>query len=101
MGIESANDRIRIELLRRRTTREEIVTAGRMARAAGMQITATNLLGLPTSTLEDDFATMRLNIEARVSYAHAWLFQPYPGTELGQFARDQGLVPGMPDDVST
>lgn len=99
MGIESANDRIRNELLRRRMTREEIVAAGRMARAAGLQITATNILGLPTSTLEDDFATMRLNSEARVSYAHAWLFQPYPGTELGDFARDQGLVPGTLDDL--
>ncbi|MGE5602073.1 MAG: B12-binding domain-containing radical SAM protein, partial [Nitrososphaerales archaeon] len=100
MGIESANDRIRNELLRRRMTQEEIVTAGRMVRAAGMVITATNILGLPTSTLEDDFATMRLNTEAGVSYAHAWLFQPYPGTELGDFARSQGLVPGTLDDLS-
>ena len=31
MGIESADDRIRTELLRRRMTREDIVTAGRLA----------------------------------------------------------------------
>lgn len=100
MGIESANDEIRDQLLRRRMTREEIVTAGRQARAAGLQVTATNILGLPTGTLEDDFATMRLNTEAHISYAHAFLFQPYPGTELGQYARDQGLVPGTLDDFS-
>ncbi|PKO23767.1 MAG: hypothetical protein CVU38_02395 [Chloroflexi bacterium HGW-Chloroflexi-1] len=100
MGIESADDRIRTELLRRRMTREEIVTAGRLVRETGMHVTATNILGLPTSTLEDDFATMRLNTEARISYAHAFLFQPYPGTELGQYARDHGLVPGTLDDFS-
>lgn len=100
MGIESADDRIRTELLHRRMTREEIVTAGRLVRETGMHVTATNILGLPTSTLEDDFATMHLNREAQISYAHAFLFQPYPGTELGKFARDKGLVPGTLDDFS-
>ena len=100
MGIETADDRIRTELLRRRMTREEIVTAGRLVRATGMHVTSTNILGLPTSLLEDDFATMRLNTEAQISYAHAFLFQPYPGTELGQYARDHGLVPGTLDDFS-
>jgi len=99
MGIEAANDRLRVELLKRRITRRQIVDAGRMVRAAGMHITATNILALPTSTLEDDFDTMRLNAEAHISYAHAWLFQPYPGTELGQFTAEHGLVHGTFDDI--
>lgn len=100
MGIEAANDRIRVQLLKRKMSREEIIQAGRMVRAAGMHITATNILGLPTSTLEDDLDTMRLNAQAQISYAHAWLFQPYPGTELGQFTQDQGLMAGTFDDIS-
>ncbi len=70
-----------------------------MVRAAGMHITATNILGLPTSTLEDDLDTMRLNAQARISYAYAFLFQPYPGTELGQFAQDNDLMVGTFDDI--
>jgi anaerobic magnesium-protoporphyrin IX monomethyl ester cyclase len=99
MGIETANDRIRVELLRRRMSREEIIQAGRMVRAAGMHITGSNILGLPTSTLEDDLATMRLNAEAQISYAYALLFQPYPGTELGRFTQEQGLLAGSFDDI--
>jgi radical SAM superfamily enzyme YgiQ (UPF0313 family) len=99
MGIEAANDRIRVEMLRRRMTKQEIIEAGHMARSAGMHVTATNMLGLPTSTLEDDLATMRLNAEAQISYAHAWLFQPYPGTELGQFTQDNDLMAGTFDDI--
>ena len=99
MGIEAANDRLRVDLLKRKMSREEIIQAGRMARAAGMQITATNILALPTSTLEDDLDTMRLNAQARISYAHAWLFQPYPGTELGEFTQERGLVAGTLDDI--
>jgi radical SAM superfamily enzyme YgiQ (UPF0313 family) len=99
MGIEAANDRIRVELLKRRMTRDDIIEAGRMVRAAGMHITATNMLGLPTSTLEDDLDTMRLNAQAQISYAYAFLFQPYPGTELGQFTQDNDLMVGTFDDI--
>lgn len=100
MGIESADDQIRNELLRRKMTREEIVEAGRLIRRLGIQVTATNILGLPTSKIEDDFATMRLNSEAQVSYAHAFIFQPYPGTDLGKLTREKGLAPGTMDDFS-
>jgi len=99
MGIEAANDRIRVELLKRRMTRDDIIQAGRMVRAAGMQITATNILGLPTSTLEDELETMRLNTQAEISYAYSFLFQPYPGTELGRFTLEQGLMAGTFDDI--
>jgi len=100
MGIEAANDRIRYELLKRRMTREDIVQAGNLVRDAGIQITATNILGLPTSTLEDDLETMRLNAAARITYSHAFLFQPYPGTELGQFTQQGGYMEGTFDDIA-
>ncbi len=99
MGIEAANDEVRVKLLKRRMKCEEIVEAGKMVRAAGMHITATNILGLPTTTLEDDLDTMRLNAQAEISYAHAFLFQPYPGTELGQFTEEHELMAGTLDDI--
>lgn len=92
MGIEAANDRIRIDLLKRRMTHDHIIEAGNLLRAAGINVTATNILGLPSGTLEDDLDTMRLNSKARVSYAQAFIFQPYPGTELGQYAQAGGYV---------
>jgi hypothetical protein len=47
-----------------------------MLHEAGINLTATNILALPTATLDDDIETMRLNAEAKVKYAHAFLFQP-------------------------
>jgi radical SAM superfamily enzyme YgiQ (UPF0313 family) len=99
MGIEAANDRVRVELLKRRMTCEDIIKTGKMVREAGIHITATNILGLPTTTLEDDLDTMRLNAQAQMSYAHAFLFQPYPGTELGQFTEEHELMAGTLDDI--
>ena len=66
MGIESGNDELRNGLLKRKMPRDTIVEAGRMLDDAGINLTATNIMALPTATLEDDFATMHLNTEAKV-----------------------------------
>ena len=44
---------------------------------------------------------MRLNAAANISYAHAFIFQPYPGTELGQYAQDHDFMVGTFDDIPT
>ncbi len=99
MGIESGNDELRNGLLKRKMPRDTIIGAGRMLDEAGINLTATNILALPTATLEDDFDTMHLNAEAKVKYAHAFLFQPYPATELGEFTAQNGLMAGSFEDI--
>ncbi len=99
MGIETASDRIRNELLKRRMTRRQILDAARLFHAGGLEFTTTNMIGLPTSTLEDDLETLELNIQARPSYAHVFIFQPYPRTELGEFTREHGWMVGTFDDI--
>jgi anaerobic magnesium-protoporphyrin IX monomethyl ester cyclase len=99
MGIEAGNDRIRNELLKRKMSKETMIEAGRMFRDAGIHLSATNILGVPTGTLEDDLSTMKLNSDSHISYAHAFLFQPYPGTELGQYAEQNGFMDGTYDDI--
>ena len=99
MGIEAGNDRIRNDLLKRRMSKEQILEASRLIREGGLHLTTTSMIGLPTSTLEDDFETLELNIQARPSYAHVFIFQPYPRTELGEFTREHGWMVGTFDDI--
>ena len=99
MGIESANDRIRNGLLKRRMSKEQILEASHLIREGGLALTTTNMIGLPTSTLEDDLETLELNVQARPSYAHVFIFQPYPRTELGEFTREQDWMVGTFDDI--
>jgi anaerobic magnesium-protoporphyrin IX monomethyl ester cyclase len=99
MGIEAGNDRIRNELLKRDLSKEQILEAAHLIHEGGLRLTANNMIGLPTSTLEDDFETLALNVQARPSYSHVFIFQPYPRTELGEFAREHGLVAGTLDDI--
>jgi hypothetical protein len=99
MGIEASNDRIRNELLKRHMSREQILEAARLIREGGLHLTTTNMIGLPTSTLADDLETLELNVQARPAYAHVFIFQPYPRTELGEFTREQGWMAGSFDDI--
>jgi anaerobic magnesium-protoporphyrin IX monomethyl ester cyclase len=99
MGIEAADDRLRNELLKRKMSKEQILQAARLLREGGIHFTTTNMIGLPTSTLEDDFQTLALNIECQPAYAHAFIFQPYPRTELGEFTRQHGWMVGTFDDI--
>jgi anaerobic magnesium-protoporphyrin IX monomethyl ester cyclase len=99
MGIEAASDRIRNDLLKRRMSKEQILEASRLLRQGGLSFTTTNMIGLPTSTLADDLETLELNVQSRPSYAHVFIFQPYPRTELGEFTREQGWMVGTFDDI--
>lgn len=99
MGIETASDHLRNDLLKRHMSKEQIVEAARLIHEGGLRLTTTNMIGLPTSTLEDDWHTLELNAEVRPAYAHVFIFQPYPRTELGEFTREHGWMVGTFDDI--
>jgi anaerobic magnesium-protoporphyrin IX monomethyl ester cyclase len=99
MGVEAGNDRVRNEILKRGMTREHITNAARLFHEAGLHFTTTNIIGLPGTTIENDLETLDLNIECQPDYAHVFIFQPYPRTQLGEFARDQDLMVGTFNDI--
>jgi radical SAM superfamily enzyme YgiQ (UPF0313 family) len=99
MGLETGNPELRNEILKRNLSDEQIVEASRLIREAGIQLLTTNMLGLPGGTLENDFETLALNHACRPAYANAFLYQPYPRTELGEFARNNGYVEGSLDEI--
>ena len=101
MGIETADDCLRNELLKRHMSRDQIIQACRTTREAGINLITTNTLGLPTGSLETDFATLELNSACRPGYANASAYQSYPRTSLGEFTQRQGLIEGSFDDIST
>lgn len=99
MGIETGDDEVRNQLLNRNMSREQILGAARLIREGGLRFSTTNMIGLPGTTIEHDLKTLDLNAEARPDYAHAFIFQPYPRTRLGQYALEQGMLEGTFDDI--
>jgi hypothetical protein len=94
LGIETANERLANEVLKRNIKMERLARGVRMLKQAGIVVFADNILGIPGGTLEDDFATLQLNIDLEVDYAAATLCTPYPGTGIAQYAIDNGYFDG-------
>lgn len=99
-GIEAGNERLRNQVLNRNMSRDEILNAARILRAAGIAFSTNNMLGLPSGGLAEDFETLALNIACRPAYANVFLYQPYPRTALGEYAYSHGFMQGSFDDLS-
>jgi radical SAM superfamily enzyme YgiQ (UPF0313 family) len=53
-----------------------------------------NIIGLPTATIEEDMATLEVNIKCRPAYSWVSIFQPYPATELAIYCEKEGIYLG-------
>ena len=50
------------------------------------------MIGIPLGNFECDLETLKLNIRAKPYYAWASICTPYPGTELYEVAKKEGLI---------
>lgn len=101
MGLETGNEALRNAVLKRNLSNEQIVDASRLIREAGIRLLTTNMLGLPGGSLAHDLETLALNHACKPAYANAFLYQPYPRTELGEYARENGYVEGSLDEIDS
>lgn len=97
-GVESGVERIRTQALDKRITNDQIREAAMILRQAGISFQTTNMMGLPGEKLDDAFRTLELNTAIGADIAWTSLYQPYPGTDLGQYALDHGMIDKIPDD---
>jgi radical SAM superfamily enzyme YgiQ (UPF0313 family) len=75
-------------------SREQILQACRCLHDVGIAIMSFNMVGLPGETYAMARETVDLNIEAKVDYAMATVFQPYPKTVLTDRAIESGDFSG-------
>ncbi len=97
-GVESGVERIRREVLKKNVSDEQIREAASILHDAGITFQTTNMMGLPGETLADAVRTLELNIQIGADIAWTSIYQPYPGTELGDRTLAEGRVDKLPDD---
>jgi hopanoid biosynthesis associated radical SAM protein HpnJ len=98
VGYESGNQKILNNIkkgLRLDVAREFT----RHAKALGIAIHGTFILGLPGETPETIQETIRYACEIEPDTVQVSLAAPYPGTELYRQAQEQGWLPRMPGDL--
>lgn len=92
LGIESGNDALRENILGRKISKETIKASVAYLKENGIKVLTYNMLGIPGETLENGFETIRLNRELQIDFPRFSIFQPYPGTELGEEVVKKGLA---------
>ncbi|RJP73684.1 MAG: radical SAM protein [Candidatus Zixiibacteriota bacterium] len=92
MGLESGNPRVRNIIMGKGVTNEQFLKAVDMLHRNGVKVTAYNILGCPSETLEEALDTVRLNAQAKVDYPWHAIYQPHPGTQTEAIARQMGYL---------
>lgn len=100
MSIESANPRIRRDILTRdmALTNDQIRERLQIIKSYGLNVMTSQILGVPTSTLEDERIGLELSISGGADFAGAAILFPFPRTAIHDYCEREGLLPDNLED---
>jgi radical SAM superfamily enzyme YgiQ (UPF0313 family) len=100
VAIEAYSESYREQVLKRKMKNETIFKNCRKLLDAGIKLRTEQMLGLPLTTLEDELDLLKLNCMIKPTIAWSSIFQPYRGTELGEYCVQNNLYEGNNEDVA-
>ena len=92
VGVESGDEKQRLDVLDRKMSDATIIKAFEMCRKMGLETLAVNIIGFPDETEEMIKRTIKLNQILKPTISAANVFYPYKGTELGDKCFKENLV---------
>ncbi|MBI2953632.1 MAG: cobalamin B12-binding domain-containing protein [Chloroflexi bacterium] len=90
IGFESGSQRV-LKFLRKGTTVEQNLEAGRICHRLGVQVWANYMIGLPTETREEIMDTIRMLKEIDPDYYSPAFYTPHPGSDLYTYCLENDL----------
>lgn len=90
-GIESGNNRV-LEMNKKEATVEQAKRAVKMAKQAGLKVWGYFMLGMYGDTRRSMEETIRLSLSERFDIVNFAISAPYPGTEWGEIAEENGWM---------
>ncbi len=90
-GIESGSEKV-LKLLKKGITLEQAKSAIRWAKEVGMEVMGSFIIGTPGETKEDVMKTIKFAKESGIDFAQFTTMTPYPGTEVYEIAKKEGLL---------
>ena len=100
IALETASKPLLKLLNRQNTNLDQVKDAVRMLKKWNIRLMIQNMIGLPTGTIQDDLQTLEFNIRCHPAYGWVSIFQPYPGTELGDWCVKKGYYTGDYSEIS-
>jgi len=92
LGLESANEKLRTDVLNRCVKNSSIEDSCKMVRSAQINLGAFILCGIPSSTIEDDLDTFAYARKLQVDLPVVSALQPYPKTKIFNWAVQNGCL---------
>ena len=103
VGIETGNEQYRRDMIGKRFTNDDAIGAFRLLNKYGIHAAANNIVGLPMETRElmDDTVELNRKIynEMPDVQLNCYVCQPYHGTRLRDFCKDNGLLRKVEPDT--
>jgi radical SAM superfamily enzyme YgiQ (UPF0313 family) len=94
MSIDAGTDFMRNKIFKRNLSDEQIINAFRLTRKYKIKTESSTILGLPGTTLEDDFRSFRFAKMIRPDAPNFPILCPYPGTHIADYAHKVGVLVG-------
>lgn len=92
IGLESGNERVREEILKRRYSNQDFTNVVHCAKKHGLKVNVYLMVGIPSETLEDFQDTIKCIRGCQPDRADLSIFYPYPGTELYKICEEKKLL---------
>lgn len=92
IGLETGDEDLRTRVLGKRIPNEQYIEAARLLKARGIKVRTSNMLFLPGEDIRKALKTVDLNRLMRVDFAWAYTLQPYPGTDIYDYAVKNGYL---------
>jgi anaerobic magnesium-protoporphyrin IX monomethyl ester cyclase len=92
MSLETGSEDVRNKILRRNLSDQTVKESFAIARKYHLRTYGNSMLGIPGTTLKEDFHTIRFSRQLKISVPSFGVFSPYPGTDLTNHAIQQGLL---------
>lgn len=89
-SIESGDDFIRNDVLKRAMSREQVMRTAHLLERFKIPHRTGNIIGLPGEKFPQMLETLKINIDANPSFSIASPFVPYPGLGLTEYAIKTG-----------
>jgi radical SAM superfamily enzyme YgiQ (UPF0313 family)/peptidoglycan/xylan/chitin deacetylase (PgdA/CDA1 family) len=99
LALESGNDHIRNQVLKRSMSKAQIYSACALLRKFKIRFRTENMIGLPGENIGTALETLKMNIKCGPDIGWASLYQPYPKTVLGAKCKELGLYDGSLDSI--
>ncbi len=92
MGVETADEALRVRLLRKPSTDAVLRRAAAAVRGAGMDLLTFVMVALPGERPADSLATLRFSRELGATATRVLMAFPLPGTAMARDAAERGQV---------